>query len=116
MISNTTLRPCRRCHVQTLWGGDGSQWASVGKDAGSVLHAAGDFTELVQGVAKGHFHLRELAEIVADDVFVGHADSFGAQRGDADVDRVFQRRKAVGRDQRGRCIVEADFGRATAAS
>jgi hypothetical protein len=30
---------------------------------------------VVQGVAKGHFQLGQLLEVVADDVLVGHADA-----------------------------------------
>jgi len=45
------------------------------KNASGVLHAGRYLAQVVQGVAKGHFQLRELLEIVAADVLIGHADA-----------------------------------------
>jgi hypothetical protein len=40
-----------------------------------VLHARRHLAQVVQRVAKGHFQLRELLEVVAHDVLVRHADA-----------------------------------------
>ena len=45
-----------------------------GKDTGGVLHACRHLAEVMQTVAESHLELRELLEIVAHDVLVGHAD------------------------------------------
>jgi phage shock protein E len=55
--------------------GTRSEMGRSGKHAGRIFHAFGDFTQVVQAVAKGHFHLRELLEVVADDVLISHANA-----------------------------------------
>ena len=47
----------------------------LGKYASRLLHAVGDFTQVVQGVTKGHFQLRQLFEIVTHDVLIRHANA-----------------------------------------
>ena len=54
--------------------GDG-RVRGLGKNACSVLHAVGHFAQVVECVAKGHFELRQFLEIVADDVFIRHANA-----------------------------------------
>src|SRR3989344_4127505 len=61
----------RAWHASVTWV---RQFAS-GKHACGVLHAGGHFAQMVQRVAKGHFQLGELLEIVAHDVLVRHADA-----------------------------------------
>ncbi len=46
-----------------------------GKHARFVLHARRHFTQVMQTVAEGHFHLGQLFEVMADDVLIGHADT-----------------------------------------
>lgn len=47
---------------------------ALSKNARRVLHLRRHLTQMVEAVAKSHLKLRQLLEIVADDVLVRHAN------------------------------------------
>ena len=49
--------------------------AGSGKYAGRLLHPARHLAQVVQRVAERHLQLRQVREVVAHDVLVGHADA-----------------------------------------
>src|ERR1700751_5687542 len=60
----TALSPCEDRAV-----------ALSGEDAGGIEHAGTDFTDMVHGVSELQLHRRQPLEVVAADVFLGHADA-----------------------------------------
>ena len=48
---------------------------SLSKHASCFLHAGRHFPQVVEGVAESHFELRQFLEVVAHNVFVGHANT-----------------------------------------